>query len=80
MIKAKIVPINEIVSEIVFNIKDKIDNTPEVSVQMNIGKVTGISMLSNIGPKFDIKMETARRGKCKFIFWIYRRRNKPDIT
>ena len=72
LIKSRIVPINEIISKVVTNIKREIDNTPEVLVQIDMAKVTGISILSNIGPKYNIRMECVRWGKYKFIFGIYR--------
>ena len=56
----------------VTNIKREIDNTSEVTVQMDMAKITGISILSNIGPKYNIKMESVRWSKYKFIFRIYR--------
>lgn len=60
MVKARIVPINNIISETTNNIESCIDNTGEVNVQINIGKITGITFLSKIGPKINIKMETSR--------------------
>ena len=60
MIKAKIVSINQIISNVTSNIKNNIDNTGEVSVQTNIGKISGIAFLSNLGLKFSMKMETSR--------------------
>lgn len=60
MIKAKIVPINKIISEVCSNIKGRIDKTEEAIVEVNIGKVTGIKFLSKIGPRFNIKLETGR--------------------
>ena len=60
MIKAKIVPINKIISEVTSNIKNEIDSAGETTVEVNIGKITGIKFLSKIGPRFNIKMETSR--------------------
>ena len=57
MIKAKIVPINEIISKITSNIKNEIDNTEQASVQINMGAISGFSALSTIGPRFNIRME-----------------------
>lgn len=59
LIEANIVPINEIVSKITANIQKQIDNTPRTTVYINMGSVTGITMLKNTGPKFDIELETA---------------------
>ena len=60
MIKVKISPINEIMNKVAENIENRIDNNSTTSVEMNIGKITGITLLSVIGPRFKIKMETSR--------------------
>ena len=60
MVKARIVPINEIINKAISNIETRIDNTPKTSIEINIGKITGISFFSSIGPKFYIKTETSR--------------------
>ena len=57
MIKVKIVPINEIISNAVSSIQQGIDNTKNVSVQIDIGKVTGISFLSKVGPAIEMKLD-----------------------
>ena len=59
MIKAKIVPINEMISKITSNIKNTIDKQEQVQVAINMGAITGVSALSAIGPKFYIKMEAS---------------------
>lgn len=59
MVKAKIVPINEMVSKITANIKNEIDKKEQVVVAINMGAITGFSGLSAIGPKFHIKMEAS---------------------
>lgn len=59
MIKAKIVPINKMISEITSNIKNSIDGHEQVEVAINLGAITGFSGLSGIGPKFRIKMEAS---------------------
>ena len=58
IIKARMVPINKIISEVTSNIKSDINNNNEVSVEISVGKVTGIPILSAIGPKFNMRMET----------------------
>ena len=65
MIKAKIVPINEMISKITSNIKNEIDKQEQVQVGINLGAITGFSGLSSIGPKFKIKMEAARSSNIK---------------
>lgn len=57
MLTAKIVPINEMISKITSNIKNKIDNTPQTVVEIDMGAVSGVSVFSLIGPKFNIKLE-----------------------
>ena len=59
-INVKIVPINEIISEITSNIKNSIDNTSEVYIQVDMGKITGVSWLTNVGPKCGVKTEIVR--------------------
>lgn len=59
MVRARIVPINEMISKITANIKNEIDKQDQVYVSINLGAVTGFSGLSGIGPKFRIKMEAA---------------------
>lgn len=68
MIKAKIVPINEMISKITSNIKNEIDKNEQVQVAINMGAITGFSGLSQIGPKFYIKMEASGRSNCKTKF------------
>ena len=65
MIKARIVPINEMIAKITSNIKNEIDKQEQVLVSINLGAVTGFSGLSSIGPKFKIKMEAAGRSNSK---------------
>lgn len=61
MIKARIVPINEMISKITSNIKNEIDKQEQVQVSINMGAITGFSKLSAVGPKFRIKMEASGR-------------------
>lgn len=65
MIKAKVVPINKIISDVTSNIKSEIDKAEETTVEVNIGKITGINLLSKIGPRVNIKLETSRSSRCK---------------
>ena len=57
-IEAKIVPINQLITEITGNIQAEIDNTDSVIVDINLGTISGISILSNISPKLKIKLES----------------------
>ena len=65
MIKARIVPINEMISKITSNIRNEIDKKEHVQVGINLGAITGFSKLSAIGPKFNIKMEASGRSNSK---------------
>ena len=58
IIKVKMVPINQITSEVTSNIKNSINNQKEVSVDISIGKVTGIPILETIGPEINMNLET----------------------
>ena len=68
MIKARIVPINNIMSQTITNIESEIDNIGEVNVKIDIGKITAISFLSNIGPQINIKMEASRPALKQILF------------
>lgn len=68
MLKARIVPINKIISEVTLNIKNRIDSAGKLSVQINIGKLSGISFFSNVGPSFNMKVETLGRSKSRSYF------------
>ena len=59
LISAKIVPINNIVSEIVSNIQKNIDSKATEKIYINLGKVSGVSVLSFLGPTFTIELERA---------------------
>ncbi len=61
LIEANIVNINQAIAKIVSSIQDRIDKAPRTTVFINMGSVTGMSMLNLIGPKFDIELETAGR-------------------
>lgn len=61
LLEANIVTINQAISKIVSNIQKKIDDAPRTNVFINMGSVSGISNFKNIGPQFDIELETAGR-------------------
>ena len=58
-IEAKIVPINQLIAEITGNIQEKIDNINSIIVDINFGTISGISILSNISPKIEVKLESS---------------------
>lgn len=59
LVSAKIVPINNIVSEIITNIQNNIDEKGTEKIYINLGKVTGFTLLSYFGPTFTIELERA---------------------
>lgn len=58
-ISAKIIPINNIVAEITKNIQNSLDSRTTENVYINLGKVSGITLLSFLGPNFTIELERA---------------------
>lgn len=59
LMKSNTVLINQLTSKMVTNIQNSIDHTPTIMVYINYGSVSGISLLKNLGPKFDIELEAA---------------------
>ena len=60
LLEVKTVPVNKLISNIVSKIQTRIDNSPRTTVYINMGAITGISILNTIGPRFNIELETAR--------------------
>lgn len=58
-IEADTAKINDIVSKIISNIQTRFDGIPRINVFINMGSVSGISMLKNWDPKFEIELESA---------------------
>ena len=58
-IQARFTQINDIVSQIVENIQERIDQSDTEYVYINLGSISGLSFLSYVGPKFEIEMERA---------------------
>lgn len=61
LLKANTVLVNQITAKIASNIQKRIDESPTTMVYINYGSVSGITILRNLGPKFDIELETAGR-------------------
>lgn len=59
LVESNTVQINKIVSEIIDKIQEDINNSPTTLVYINYGTITGISIFKNVGPKFEIELETA---------------------
>jgi sporulation protein YunB len=58
-IEANSSKINEIVSQIISNIQKEFDGIPRITIFLNMGSVSGISVLKNWDPKFEIELESA---------------------
>lgn len=58
-IQADSTKINDIVSMIVANIQREFDKIPRINVFINMGSVSGISVLNNWDPKLEIELESA---------------------
>ena len=63
LIQARVGELNIIVSQITKNIQNSIDSSDTGIVYINLGKITGITMLSYIGPTFKIELERARENR-----------------
>ena len=59
LIKANTFLINQVVTEIVRNIQEEFDNMPRITVPINLGSVSGVSILKKFSPNFNIEMESA---------------------
>ena len=59
LIKANTLLINRLITEITSSVQQRIDEAPTAMVYINYGSVSGISILKNLGPKFDIELEAA---------------------
>ena len=59
LIKANTIKINEIVNKINYNIQKQFDLIPRITVYMNMGSVSGISVLNKLEPNFEVELESA---------------------
>ena len=57
-LESNIISINEIISKITSNIQTRIDQNESSKVFINMGTVSGISILKNVGPNIGIRLET----------------------
>ncbi len=58
-IEADSVKMNEAVSNIISNIQNEFDKIPRINVFINMGAVSGISILSKFEPRFEFELESA---------------------
>ena len=59
LIEANSIAINEITSKIKANIQREFDKIPTVTVYINMGSISGIRILKNLEPKFEIELESS---------------------
>ena len=59
LIEANSTAINEITSMINSNIQREFDKIPRITVFINMGTVSGISILKNMEPQFEVELESA---------------------
>ena len=59
LIEANSLEINKITSQINSNIQKEFDKIPRITVFINMGTVSGISVLNNLEPQFNIELESA---------------------
>lgn len=58
MIKANVIPINEIISDVAIKIQDEFNKTDNSDFSIKLGSFTGSRLLSGKGPNVNIKMST----------------------
>lgn len=64
-LESNIISINEIISKIISNIQSEIDKNESSKVYINMGTISGISALKNVGPSVGITLETGGNVKAK---------------
>lgn len=57
-LESNIIPLNEIIAKITSNIQSAIDKNETSKVYINMGTVSGVSVLKNMGPSVEIELET----------------------
>lgn len=58
-IESNTAEMNKVVTDIIANIQKQFDNIPRITVFINMGSVSGISVLKNVEPQFEIELESA---------------------
>lgn len=58
MIKANVIPINEIISDVAIKIQEELNKTDNSNFSIRLGSFTGSRLLSGKGPNVNIKMST----------------------
>ena len=57
-LESNIISINEIIAKITSNIQLRIDENESSKVYINLGTISGLSYLKNVGPSIGIRLET----------------------
>lgn len=57
MITANVLEMNQVISDIGNNIQNAIENSDDDTIYLSMGAMTGISVLSGVGPEIPIKIE-----------------------
>lgn len=59
VIQTNVVDVNNAVSQIALKIQEGIDNAPLTTIYINYGSISGVEILKNFGPKFNVELESA---------------------
>lgn len=58
MISANVITVNEIISDVAIKIQDELDNEENNSYNIRLGTLTGLKLLSGVGPNIKVKIES----------------------
>ena len=59
MITANVLKVNQITSDIALNIQKALEDSEKNKIYISLGAITGIRILSGVGPKIEIKIASA---------------------
>ena len=80
LMQAEVVQINTAINEIIHEIQEGIDNAPLTTIYIHYGSISGIEVLKNFGPKFDIDLESAGSINANVESEFEDARNKSNYT
>lgn len=58
MISANVITVNEIISDVAIKIQEELENEENNSYNIRLGTLTGLKLLSGVGPNIKVKIET----------------------
>lgn len=58
MISANVITVNEIISDVAIKIQEELDKEENNSYNIRLGMLTGMKLLSGVGPNIKVKIET----------------------